>query len=383
MTTKKTRIKHSPEFKAEALKLADKVGVAATARQLSLHESQIYGWRKNSKKDTSTSQREQELTAEVAKLKRQLAEQAEELEIGKKGRHLLREESKVDCYEFMLEHLLCFSIVRMAKVFGISRSGFYYWIKHRHNAIQREAIRQQLDTKVKEAFDNSKGRDGSRRIQKELSENGERYNVKTIAASMKRQDLTQKAARKFKCTTDSKHQMPVAPNLLAQNFSASAPNEKWAGDITYIATSEGWLYLAVIIDLYSRQVIGWSMDTRMTATLVCDALSMALFRRGFPEQVIVHSDRGSQYCSKDYRDLITAYNLKQSMSRKGNCWDNACVESFFHSMKVEAIQNEPIMTRDQMRQTIFEYIEVDYNRTRRHSALGYLSPVNFEQQNVA
>ncbi len=283
----------------------------------------------------------------------------------------------------MLKHLLCFSIVRMAKVFGISRSGFYYWIKHRHNAIQREAIRQQLDTKVKEAFDNSKGRDGSRRIQKELSENGERYNVKTIAASMKRQDLTPKAARKFKYTTDSKHQMPVAPNLLAQNFSASAPNEKWAGDITYIATSEGWLYLAVIIDLYSRQVIGWSMDTRMTATLVCDALSMALFRRGFPEQDIVHSDRGSQYCSKDYRDLITAYNLKQSMSRKGNCWDNACVESFFHSMKVEAIQNEPIMTRDQMRQTIFEYIEVDYNRTRRHSALGYLSPVNFEQQNVA
>ncbi len=130
-----------------------------------------------------------------------------------------------------------------------------------------------------------------------------------------------KAARKFKCTTDSKHQMPVAPNLLAQNFNAAAPNEKWAGDITYVATSEGWLYLAVIIDLYSRQVIGWSMDTRITATLVCDALSMALFRRGFPEQVIVHSDRGSQYCSKDYRYLITTYNLKQSMSRKGNCRD--------------------------------------------------------------
>ncbi len=278
----------------------------------------------------------------------------------------------------MLEHLLSFSIVRMAKVFGVSRSGFYYWVKHRHKAIQHEAIRQKLDTKVKEAFDNSKGRDGSRRIQKELSESGDNYNVKTIAASMKRQDLTPKAARKFKCTTDSKHQMPVAPNLLAQN-----PNEKWAGDITYIATSEGWLYLAVIIDLYSRQAIGWSMDTRMTATLVCDALSMALFRRGFPEQVIVHSDRGSQYCSKDYRDLITAYNLKQSMSRKGNCWDNACVESFFHSMKVEAIQYEPIMTRDQMHQTIFEYIEVDYNRTRRHSALGYLSPINFEQKNVA
>ncbi len=146
---------------------------------------------------------------------------------------------------------------------------------------------------------------------------------------MKRQDLTPKAARKFKCTTDSKRKMPVAPNLLVQDFTATAPNQKWASDITYLATSEGWLDLAVIIDLYSRQVIGWSMDTKMMATLVCDALSMALFRRGFPEQVILHRDRdrdrdrgrgrGSQYCSKDYRDLITAYNLKQSMSRKGNC----------------------------------------------------------------
>ncbi|MFS1944178.1 IS3 family transposase [Vibrio lentus] len=383
MTSKKKRIIHSPEFKAETLKLAEKVGVAAAARQLSLHESQIYGWRKATKKNSNISQREQELAVEVAKLKRQLAEQAEELEIGKKGRHLLREKSKVNCYEFMLEHLLSFSISRMAKVFRVSRSGFYYWVENRHKAIQRETERQKLDIKVKEAFDVSKERDGSRRIQKELAESGDNHNVKTIAASMKRQDLVAKAARKFKCATDSKHKMPVAPNLLAQDFNATAPNQKWAGDITYVATSEGWLYLAVIIDLYSRQVIGWSMNTRMTASLVCDALSMALFRRGFPEQVITHSDRGSQYCSKDYRDLISNYNLRQSMSRKGNSWDNACVESFFHSMKVEAIQYEPIMTREQMRQTIFEYIEVDYNRTRRHSALGYLSPMNFEKQNVA
>ncbi|MEZ8946801.1 IS3 family transposase [Vibrio sp. 10N.247.311.12] len=383
MTSKKKRIIHSPEFKAETLKLAEKVGVATAARQLSLHESQIYGWRKATKKNSNISEREQELAVEIAKLKRQLAEQAEELEIGKKGRHLLREKSKVNCYEFMLEHLLSFSISRMAKVFRVSRSGFYYWVENRHKAIQRETERQKLDTKVKEAFDVSKERDGSRRIQKELAESGDNHNVKTIAASMRRQDLVAKAARKFKCTTDSKHKMPVAPNLLAQDFNATAPNQKWAGDITYVATSEGWLYLAVIIDLYSRQVIGWSMDTKMTASLVCDALSMALFRRGFPEQVITHSDRGSQYCSKDYRDLISTYNLKQSMSRKGNCWDNACVESFFHSLKVEAIQYEPIMTREQIRQTIFEYIEVDYNRTRRHSALGYLSPMNFEKQNVA
>lgn len=218
-------------------------------------------------------------------------------------------------------------------------------------------------------------RSGARRIQKELEANGNKHDVKTIAASMKRQSLVAKAARKFKCTTDSKHRLPVAPNLFEQDFNATAPNP---GDITYLATSEGWMYLAVVIDLYSRQVVGWSMSTRMTATLVCDALSMALFRRGTPEGVIIHSDRGSQYCSKDYRDLISAHNLKQSMSRKGNCWDHACVESFFHSMKVEAIQYEPIMTREKMRQALFEY-----NRTRRHSALGYLSPVNFEKQYVA
>ncbi len=200
---------------------------------------------------------------------------------------------------------------------------------------------------------------------------------------MKRQGLVAKAARKFKCTTDSKHRLPVAPNLLEQDFNATALNPKWVGDNTYLATSEGWIYLAVVIDLYSRQVVGWSMSNRMTATLVCDALSMALFRRGMPEEVTIHSDRGRQYCSKNYRDLIAAHNLKQSMRRKGNCWDNACVESFFHSMKVKTAQYEPIMTREKMCQALFEYIEVDYNRTRKHSALWYLSPVNFEKQDVA
>ena len=148
---------------------------------------------------------------------------------------------------------------------------------------------------------------------------------------MARQGLVAKAARKFKVTTDSNHTLPVAPNLLEQDFNATGPNQKWVGDITYLMTSEGWLYLAVIIDLYSRTVIGWSMSNRMTADLVCDALKMALFRRGRPKKVIVHSDRGSQYCSHDYRDLITKHQLVQSMSRKGNCWDNACAESFFHS----------------------------------------------------
>jgi len=183
--------------------------------------------------------------------------------------------------------------------------------------------------------------------------------------------------------SNSNHSLPVAPNLLAQDFTASHPNQKWAGDITYLMTSEGWLYLAVIIDLYSRTVIGWSMSNRMTATLVCDALQMAIWRRGKTKGTIIHSDRGSQYCSHAYRTLIQQHGLVQSMSRKGNCWDNACVESFFPSLKVEAIQYEPIMDRETMRQHVFEYIEVDCNKNRMHSSLGYLSPEKYEQLNVA
>ena len=274
----------------------------------------------------------------------------------------------------MLEHQHRFRLLRMAAVFGVSRSGYYQWRRTGEEPGEKALRRAALDEKINKAFTQGKQRDGARRIQVALAENGDHADLKTILNSMKRQGLKAKAARKFKVTTDSNHQLPVAPNLLEQNFSADAPNQKWVGDITYLLTNEGWLYLAVIIDLYSRAVIGWSMSNRMTADLVCSALNMALFRRGFPKSVIVHSDRGSQYCSHDYRDLIKKHQLVQSMSRKGNCWDNAVAESFFHSLKVEALQDEPIMDRETMRQHVFEYIEVDYNKTRRHSALGYLSP---------
>lgn len=172
---------------------------------------------------------------------------------------------------------------------------------------------------MKQAFDRSKQRDGARRIQAELAEQSRRHDINTIASSMRRQGLTPKAVKKFKVTTDSRHQRPAAPNLLARDFKADAPNQKWAGDITYLYTSEGWLYLAVVIDLYSRAVIGWSMSSHMTANLVADALIMAMFRRGFPKGVILHSDRGSLYCSGVYRQLVEQYQLRQSMNRKGDC----------------------------------------------------------------
>ena len=250
------------------------------------------------------------------------------------------------------------TVTTMAKALGVSRGGYYQWPTSQNELSPRKKDLVARDRKAQEAFEQSKQRSGARRIQAELSDQGHHHNIKTIGNSMKRQDLVAKAARKFRVTTDSDHNLSISPNLLARNFSADKANQKWAGDITYLYTSEGWLYLAVIIDLYSRAVIGWSMSSRMTATLVCDALQMALWRRGFPERVILHSDRGSQYCSTAYRELIDQHQLRQSMSRKGNCWDNACVESFFHSLKVEAIHDEPVRNREQIRQAVFEYIEV-------------------------
>jgi putative transposase len=286
-------------------------------------------------------------------------------------------------YQFILQHQNLFAITRMVVVLQVSRSGFYEWRKPRLSPGEREQGRRNLDEQVADAFVSSKQRDGAVRIQRELADRGKSHDIKTIRRSMKRQCLMAKARRRFKITTDSDHKLPIAPNLLARNFVAEKPNQKWVGDITYLYTSEGWLYLAVMIDLYSRAVVGWSMGERMTASLVCDALTMAIFRRGFPKGVMVHSDRGSQYCSTVYRNIIDKYSLQQSMSRKGNCWDNACAESFFHSLKVEAIYDEPLKNRQQMRETVFEYIEVDYNQTRRHSANGYLSPAIFEMKKVS
>ena len=247
----------------------------------------------------------------------------------------------------------------------------------------RQQRRKHLDAAVKKAFEAKKGRSGSPWLTRDLADAGQQYDRKTVAESMRRQGLRAKAAKKFKATTNSKHDLPVAPNLLQQNFTATAPNRKYVSDITYLWTGEGWLYLATVIDLYSRLVVGWAMSERMTAQLVCDALQMALWRRRMPTGVIVHSDRGSQYCSGAYQALIKKHGLLCSMSARGCCYDNACAESFFHTLKVEVIHGDRFATREKMRQTVFEYIEVDYNRTRRHSANGYISPEAFEAQRVA
>ena len=287
-------------------------------------------------------------------------------------------------YDFMSNHVDIFRISAMARVLQVSRSGFYAWRRRQIDGPSpRQQSRLDRDELVKQAFDADKGRSGSPRLVLDLADAGCPCDRKTVANSMARQGLRAKAAKKFKVTTNSKHHLPVAENLLQQDFSASAPNQKWVGDITYLWTDEGWLYLATVIDLYSRMVVGWAMSERMTASLVCDALTMGLWRRGMPKGVIMHTDRGSQYCSTIYQIMLNKHGLICSMSGKGNCYDNACAESFFHTLKVELIHGERFTTREVMMQTIFEYIEVDYNRNRRHSANGQISPAAFEAKQVA
>ncbi|MCU6243966.1 IS3 family transposase [Enterobacter asburiae] len=377
-TNKKPRKQHTPEFRQEALKLAERIGVTAAARELSLYESQLYAWRSKINNARSSSEREEEMSVEIARLKRQLAEQAEELAIPPKGRDILREAPEMK-YVFIENHRAEFSVKAMCRVLRVARSGWYAWRLRRQQITPRQQFRLACDTAVRKAFTEAKQRYGAPRLADELPE----YNVKTIAASLRRQGLRAKAARKFSPVSYREHGLPVSENLLKQDFYASGPNQKWAGDITYLRTDEGWLYLAVVIDLWSRAVIAWSMSSRMTAQLVCDALQMALWRRKRPENVIVHTDRGGQYCSTDYQALLKRHNLRGSMSAKGCCYDNACAESFFHSLKVECIHGERFISREIMRTTVFNYIECDYNRWRRHSACGGLSTEQFENQNLA
>jgi len=284
-------------------------------------------------------------------------------------------------YVFMQQHQHIFHVKRMSQVFAVSRSGYYHWLKCPIS--QRREQQATRDAQIRQAFEQKKGRSGSPKITLDLQDQGHACNRKTVAASMRRQGLRAKAAKTFKVTTDSKHNLPVAPNRLNRDFSATEVNQKWVSDITYLWSSEGWVYLATVIDLYSRAVIGWSLDKRMTQALVCNALTMALWRRGFPTGVLVHSDRGSQYCANTYQQLLKDHHLICSMSRKGNCWDNAVAESFFHTLKVELIHDEHFATRKQLKQAVFEYIEIDYNQQRRHSTIGQISPMAFEAKQVA
>lgn len=265
----------------------------------------------------------------------------------------------------------------MCKVLDVSESGYYAWLKRPESARLKENLR--IGDKVQMVFAQSKKRYGSIRITKELQGNGEKCNKKRVARLMKERGLKAKAARKFRATTDSSHTYPVANNDLNREFEASAPNKKWVGDITYLWCDEGWMYLAVFIDLYSRKVVGWALSTRLTTDLVLLAFERACASRRPGEDLLVHTDRGIQYAANRFREKLKAAGAMLSMSRKGNCWDNAVVESFFHSFKVEAIHGERFRSRSELEYEVFDYIERFYNTWRRHSTLGYQSPMNYEK----
>ena len=274
-----------------------------------------------------------------------------------------------------------FPVGTMCRLLSVSRSGYYAW-RQRPLSGRAEANRL-LAVEIKRVFEGEKGRPGAPRIARRLKEEGLSAGRCRIARLMRDNGWRARAARKHKATTNSKHPLPVAPNLLEQNFMADRPDQKWVSDITYVWTDEGWLYLAVVLELYSRRVIGWAIAERMTATLVREALTMALRQRRMPKGVVVHSDRGSQYCSAVYQKLFRKHQLICSMSKKGDCYDNAAMESWNHSFKVEAVHGERFKTRSDAKYQVFEYIEVYYNRKRLHSTLGYLSPVAFETKKVA
>ena len=259
---------------------------------------------------------------------------------------------------------------------GVSRSGFYDW-RNREVSV-REVSNIQLDEHIMRIYREHEGRYGYRRVCDELRDLGVSASLERVRRRMKRIGIRGIQSIKFKYTTNSRHNLPIAPNLLEQNFKVTAPNTAWVGDITYIRVKQQWLYLAVILDLHSRKVIGWAFGVRINAKLVCDALKSALRSRGYPTGVIIHTDRGSQYCSKDYQKLIKKYQLKCSMSGTGNCYDNAACESFFHTLKVEFVYQHSFGSIEHAQSMIFWFIEVYYNRKRKHSTVGYKSPVNFE-----
>ena len=279
------------------------------------------------------------------------------------------------------KHAEHFTLRMMCKLLLVSPSGYYDWLDRPLSLRAQENTA--LADKIKAMFIEERSRAGAKRIAKRLKAEGTTVSRHRVARIMRLNGWRAKAAKKFKATTNSNHKLPVAPNLLQQNFSASKPNEKWVSDITYIWTEEGWLYLAVVMDLYSRMVVGWSMSERMTSKLVIDALQMAIWRRKRPYGVIIHSDRGSQYCSHEYQKLLADNGFICSMSKRGDCYDNASMESWNHSFKVEAIHGERFTTRVVAKNHVFEYIDIYYNRKRLHSRLGYLSPVYFEAQMVA
>jgi len=281
-------------------------------------------------------------------------------------------------FDFIRQQMKAYPVTLLCKVMRVSRSGFYDYHDRFKNPEDRPD-ETALQRRIKEIFNQSRGSYGSRRVVKQLRSEGHqigRYKVRRI---MRQMGLKAKTPRRFKLTTDSRHSFPVAPNVLNRDFDVDAPNKVWTADISYVWTFEGWLYLAIVMDLYSRQIVGWAMNERMKKQLVLDALAMAYWQRKPSKGLLHHSDRGSQYACHEYRKMLETYGMEASMSRKGNCWDNAPTERFFRSLKSERLTACRFFTRNEAKMETLDYITF-YNSIRLHSTLGYLSPMAYEKE---
>ncbi|WP_143744341.1 IS3 family transposase, partial [Neomoorella thermoacetica] len=353
------------------------------ARDLGINSSMLNRWRREQVKygerafpGIGKQMRGTDLEEENRRLKKELAIAQEERDILKKaGGHLLQNAEMK--YRFIREHTGTFRVETMCRVLKVSRTGYYRWLKR--PVSQRRSQDEIIKENILNIYNKSRKTYGSPRIQKQLGREGIHCSKKRVERLMREVGVQAIQKRKFKVITDSRHNLAVAENILNREFTASIPNKRWVTDITYIPTEEGWLYLAAVMDLYSKRVTGYSMQKYLTRELVIEALQKAVTNRRPGRGLVIHSDRGSQYASSDYQQLLRQYGFICSMSRKGDCWDNSPMESFFKTLKTELVYHRRFKTRAEAKLEIFEYIEVFYNRFRLHSALGYETPEEFEK----
>ncbi|XON98277.1 IS3 family transposase [Enterobacter hormaechei] len=370
--------RYPEEFKTEAVKQVVDRGysVASVATRLDITTHSLYAWIKKYGPDSSTNKEQSDAQAEIRRLQKELKRVTDERDIFKKSRGVLRKAVRLR-YAFIRDNSCCWPVRLLCRVLDVHPSGFYAWLQQPHS--QRHQADLRLTGQIKQFWLESGCVYGYRKIHLDLRDSGQQCGVNRVWRLMKRVGI--KAQVGYRSPRARKGEASiVSPNRLQRQFNPDAPDERWVTDITYIRTHEGWLYLAVVVDLFSRKIIGWSMQSRMTKDIVLNALLMAVWRRNPEKQVLVHSDQGSQYTSHEWQSFLKSHGLEGSMSRRGNCHDNAVAESFFQLLKRERIKKKIYGTREEARSDIFDYFEMFYNSKRRHGSGEQMSPTEYENQ---
>ncbi|MBO0943167.1 MAG: IS3 family transposase [Bacteroidetes bacterium] len=391
MSDKQVRAQYTREFKLEAVRqVRAGQAIAVVAKVLGIPKASLGNWVRLSSKgelnDVGSADKATKVSPEQMEIARLRAENARlrmERDIAKKAGGVLRA-GHAARYAWIDQMKYRYPVSVSCGVLEVSASGYFNWLRRREDGHGRSGpgrlySDEALLAHIRAIHAEVKGEYGWPRMHKELVARGIRVGKDRVRKLMQQHGIKAKTKRKFVVTTDSRHSLPVAPDLVQRRFNPEAPNQLWSGDITYIQTDEGWLYLAAVIDLFSRQVVGWSLQSHMQASLVKDALTMALWRRRPPPGLIFHSDRGSQYCSHEVQGALKDWGMRSSMSRKGNCWDNAPTESFWGRLKTASVHGCKFATREQAGQAVMDWMAF-YNHRRLHSSLGYLSPMQYEQR---